>query len=90
MAFSDLDFNLALDQSKVALASRDGGTPDSWGVPFVDLDNHATLVYRRKRVGSALYEYQVFCSLSEEPQTVLDALMDFDYRKTWDKTVVGE
>ena len=90
MAFSESDFQAAACISLAALTSRDAGTTNAWGEPFVDLDNHTTLVYRRKRADSALYEYQVFCTLSEEPQTVLDALMDFDYRKTWDKTVVGE
>ncbi|KAG0364847.1 hypothetical protein BC939DRAFT_433957 [Gamsiella multidivaricata] len=64
-------------------------------VPKVDdwelfLESHGFRIYRKAMPNTALYEYKALGHYPDVPASLLaDVFTDLDYRKTWDKNMVG-
>ncbi|KAF8927678.1 hypothetical protein EDD21DRAFT_368607 [Dissophora ornata] len=64
-------------------------------VPNVDdwelfLESHGFKIYRRAMPNTALYEYKALGQYPDVPSHLLaDVFTDLEYRKTWDKNMVG-
>ncbi|KAF9287527.1 hypothetical protein BGZ74_001068 [Mortierella antarctica] len=54
------------------------------------LESHGFRIYRKTMPGSALYEYKALGHYPDVPSSLLaDVFTDLEYRKTWDKNMVG-
>ncbi|KAG0339951.1 hypothetical protein BG004_006602 [Podila humilis] len=54
------------------------------------LESHGFRIYRKTMPNTALYEYKALGHYPDVPSSLLaDVFTDLDYRKTWDKNMVG-